>query len=129
MNPTQPVRSMRSTSVTDRRIRARRFSALLVLVAVGGCTEFSHFGQVSDRQTSSSVNNVRIEQKEPNGNWRLIGHTDGKGAWNIFKHEIHGNGQIRLSKPGYRPLIMEESEFLSQNVILLSPTHDADFSR
>lgn len=93
-----------------------------------GCSEFSHFGQVSDRETSSSVNNVLIEQKR-SGAWKRIGHTDGKGAWNIFKHEIHGGGQIRLSKPGYRPLVMEESEFLSQSVILLAPTQDADFSR
>lgn len=121
---------MRSTSGPDRTFRFHRrksgvaaFAATL-LVGAAGCSEFSHFGQISNRQTSAPVNDVRIEQRQPDGRWKSIGRTDGKGAWNIFKHEIHGSGLIRLSKPGFAPMVMEESDFLSQNVILLQPAGD-----
>lgn len=89
-----------------------------------GCTEFSHFGQVSNRMTSAPVNDVKMEQQKSDGKWKTIGYSDGKGAWNILKMQVSGGGPVRLTKPGYAPLVMDESEFLSQNVILLTPTEE-----
>lgn len=94
---------------------------------LSGCMEFSHFGQVSDREGAFAVNNVKIEQHGPEGGWRVIGHTDGKGKWNIFKTNIKGGGRIRLSKPGYQTLILNESEFLQQDNIVMSPVGDSRF--
>lgn len=72
--------------------------------------------------TSAPVNDVRIEQQQSDGVWKTIGHSDGKGAWNIFKAQIKGGGRVRLSKPGYATIVMDESDFLSQNVIMMAPT-------
>ncbi len=117
--------------MTERGSRIRLgmaiFSGFLVTAWLSGCMEFSHFGQVSDREGAFSVNNVKIEQHGPEGGWRVIGYTDGKGKWNIFKINIKGGGRIRLSKPGYQTLILNESEFLQQDNIVMSPTGDSRF--
>lgn len=91
-----------------------------------GCSEFSHFGQINNRETSRSVNDVTIEQQQEEGGWKEIGRTDGKGAWNIFKMQIKPGRRIRLSKPGYESLVLEESDFLSQSVILLTPSGEME---
>jgi len=89
--------------------------------------EFSHFGQISDREGAFSINDVKIEQQKPGGGWRVLGTTDGKGKWNIFKAQIKDGGRIRLSKPGYETLVMYENEFLQQNNIILTPTGESRF--
>ena len=105
----------------------RSFSWWVILLAAmpwlsAGCTEFSHFGQISDRESTWAVYGVQIAQQQPDGHWKRIGQTDGTGRWNIFKSLITGGGNIRLSKPGYRTLIMSESDFLQQNLILMEST-------
>lgn len=89
------------------------------LVSFTGCTEFSHFGQVSDRQGTFPVNDVVISQQQNDGSWKRIGNTDGKGKWNILKAQISGGGRVRMEKQGYHTLTMSESEFLQQNNILM----------
>lgn len=107
-----------------------RATALILSMGVaglaGGCSEFSHFGQINNRETSRSVNDVKIEQQQEGGGWKEIGRSDGKGAWNIFKMQIEPGRRIRLSKPGYETLVMEESDFLSQSVILLTPSGEME---
>ena len=109
------------------RLAAAILSGFVVTAWLSGCTEFSHFGQVSDREGAFAVNDVRIEQQESGGRWRTLGVTDGKGKWNIFKVQIKGGGRVRLSKPGYQTLILNESEFLQQDNIVMSPTGDSRF--
>ncbi len=108
-----------------RSVRASRagltISLLSACVLFSGCVEFAHFGQVMDRESSGSVNDVKIEQQRQGGGWETLGHTDGKGRWNILKYKISGGGRVRLSKRGYRTVIMPESDFLQQNNILLMP--------
>jgi hypothetical protein len=95
---------------------------LLLLPLAAGCMEFTHFGQVSDREAAWSVGGVLIEQMQSDGSWKQLGRTDGKGKYAIFKHLIKGGGRIRLSKAGYQPVVMSEGDFLQQTNILLSPT-------
>jgi hypothetical protein len=102
-------------------------AGITTTVGLVGCMEFSHFGQVSDREGAFAVNDVKIEQQEAGGRWRTIGETDGKGKWNILKMQIKGGGRIRMSKPGYQTLILNESEFLQQDNIVMSPTGDSRF--
>lgn len=115
----------------ERQTRIRlAFAIVAGLAATGwlaGCTEFSHFGQISDRESAFSINDVKIEQQKPGGAWKVIGYTDGKGKWNIFKMHIGGGGKIRFSKPGYETLVMYESEFLQQTNILMTPTGESRF--
>jgi hypothetical protein len=94
----------------------------MAMLVGSGCTEFSHFGAVYDREASGSINGVIIEQQRPGGAWARIGETDGKGAWNIFKHKISGGLPIRLRKPGYETVVMNENEFLQQSQILMTPS-------
>lgn len=112
----------------------RRIPGILASIVVAsaflswpGCVEFSHFGQINNRETSASVNGVTIEQQQDGGDWKVIGRTDGKGAWNIFKAKIQPGKRVRLSKPGYETMVMEESDFLSQNVIMLTPSNVSTF--
>lgn len=101
------------------------YSAALVFVSFStGCVEFSHFGQVMDREAAGPVGAVTIEQRQSDGDWKRIGVTDGKGRWNIFKHEIKGGGNVRLRKQGYRTIVMNENEFLQQANILMTPAMD-----
>jgi hypothetical protein len=109
---------MRSMSVCKTAI----YLLVLSAVAFAGCVEFSHFGQVSDRDSAWAVNNVKIEQQQSDGGWKQIGVTDGKGKFNIFKTQISGGGRIRLSKPGYQTVIMGEPDFLQQVNIVLVPS-------
>lgn len=88
---------------------------------ISGCSEFSHFGEVSDRLGAGGVAYAMIEQQQPGGAWKRIGRTDGKGAWNIFKHDIRGGGRIRIRKEGYRSVVLTEQDFLQQNLILMAP--------
>lgn len=107
-----------------QRIRLIAIATCLGLTT--GCVEFSHFGQISNRESSASVNDVKIEQQQDGGGWKTIGRTDGKGAWNIFKAQIQPGKRIRLSKPEYETMVLEENDFLSQNVILMTPTNEMD---
>ena len=128
---------MRGTSEVKRIRNEERGSRIRLAFAIvaglgaaawlSGCSEFSHFGQISDRESAFSVNDVKIEQQKPGGEWKTIGYTDGKGKWNIFKVNIGGGGKVRFSKPGYETLVMYESEFLQQNNILMSPTGESRF--
>jgi hypothetical protein len=89
---------------------------------LSGCTEFSHFGQISDRESAFSVNDVKIEQQKPGGAWKTLGYTDGKGKWNIFRMHIGGGGKVRFSKPGYatfqRSKVMTTNQSNDLNVSL-----------
>ncbi|MBK8269534.1 MAG: hypothetical protein IPK83_15025 [Planctomycetes bacterium] len=100
-------------------------AALFGLVLCTGCTEFNHFGQISDRQGTFPVNDVTISQQQNDGTWKRIGNTDGHGKWNILKSKIAGGGRVKLSKPGYHTLNMSESEFLQQSNVLLESSHEA----
>lgn len=108
---------MRGTSVRSWRTALSFFAAAFLLNA--GCTEFVHWGHVDDRDGVGGVNGVEISQKLSGGRWRRLGETDGKGKWSIFKSEIHGGGEIRLRKPGYKTLILPESQFLQKGLILM----------
>lgn len=95
--------------------------AILPWILLPGCAELVHEGQVSDREMATTVNDVRIEQQLAEGGWKLLGHTDGRGRWWILKDKISGAGKIRLSKPGYHPVILSESEFLQSTNLLILP--------
>lgn len=122
---------IRRTGFTSRRAgwQAGLFFTFCVFIGVAapGCTEFAHFGQVSDREGSFPVNGVSIWQQENDGSWREIGSTDGKGKWNILKSRIKGGGRIKMQKAGYQTLIMGESDFLQQNSILIQATDSGNF--
>ena len=113
-----------------RNMSVHRVLSVLVLgliAPLGGCVEFSHFAQISDREGTWAVNDVEISQQRPNGGWKSIGKSDGKGKINIFKHTISGGGKIRLRKPGYRTRYFSESEFLQSHNILMQSTEDAGY--
>ena len=94
-----------------------------------GCTEFSHFGQISDGESTRAVYGVVISQQQADGGWKRVGETDGTGRWNIFKSRISGGGDIRLSKPGYRTKTMLESTFLQEHNILMLSTGENSYGR
>ncbi|MCB9852995.1 MAG: hypothetical protein H6819_07860 [Phycisphaerales bacterium] len=100
------------------------------MIAIGGtqtaCTEFVHWGHISDRENSWGINGVEIAQKQPSGKWEIIGGSDGKGRWEVFKNRIKGGGTIRVSKPGYYTIEMSEAEFLQKHVILMQSTGGED---
>lgn len=106
---------------------SRNLAACSVIALCAGCVEFAHFAQISDREGTWPVNAVEISQKQPNGRWKLIGKSDGKGKINIFKHLISGGGQIRLQKPGYRTIYFSESEFLQSHNILMQAIDSVDY--
>lgn len=92
---------------------------------LGGCAEFVHEGQVNDRLHAHSVNDVKVEQLRPDGTWKTLGRTDGRGMWWILKSKVSGGGKIRFSKPGYAPFIVPESEFLETTTFLIQPHDDS----
>ena len=79
-------------------------------------------GQVSDRDGAFSVGGVRIDQLQPDGSWHQLGITDGNGRWWILKEKMEGGGKIRMSKPGYYPIVMTEAEFIQQANLVMTPT-------
>ncbi len=81
-----------------------------------------HWGHICDREGAFAVDGVEIAQRQPGGSWKVLGRTDGKGRWEIFKHQISGGGQIRISKPGYATVFLSESEFRQQTQIVLEAT-------
>jgi len=93
-----------------------------MLAVLSGCSELVHEGQISDREGGFAVNDASIEQRGPEGNWRLLDKTDGHGRWWIMKERIKGGGAVRISKPGYFPLALSESEFLQSANLVMSPT-------
>ena len=120
------------SSRAGRRLRRASFGllctlSLVIFAAAPGCTEYAHFGQVSDREGSFPVNGVTISQQNNDGTWREVGTTDGKGRWNILKAKIKGGGRIRLQKSGYHSLVVGESDFLQQHNILLESSDSGNF--
>ncbi len=111
---------MQSVQVKSRLLLV--FAATVLTVTVSGCVEFSHFGQVSDRESSSSIAGVSVEQQQSDGSWKHVGDSDGKGRFNIFRDKIKSGGNVRLSKTGYSTVIMAEQEFLQQTNVLMTPT-------
>ena len=79
-------------------------------------------GQVSDREGAFSVGGVKIEQMQSDGSWYQLGITDGNGRWWIIKDKMQGGGKIRLSKPGYYPIVMSDAEFIQQVNLVMTPT-------
>ena len=96
--------------------------ALGLLFSLTGCSELMHWGQIRDQETAASIGGARIEQQEPDGSWKLLATTDGKGGWEIFKANVQGGGAVRITKPGYYTLHMPESEFMSSNNLIMTPT-------
>ncbi len=87
-----------------------------------------HWGHIRDREGTFAVGGVEIAQQQAGGGWKLLGRTDGKGRWEIFKHQISGGGQIRISKTGYRTMFLSESEFQQLTQILLQATDEGTFA-
>ena len=101
---------------------AGAFSACVLLaVFLGGCAEFVHMGRMSDREYSSAVAGVKIEQQQEDGTWKKLGETDGSGKWWILKSDYKGGGKIRLSKKGYGTQIMTDNEFMQASSMLMAP--------
>lgn len=120
---------MRSTSGSrccGRRARMGMIVLLSLLGGAPGCQELVHMGQISDRQSAWSVNDVLIEQQQSDGSWKQLGRTDGNGRWWIIKDRFSGGGKVRLSKPGYFSITMPEAEFLQQNNLLMIPSGEAE---
>jgi hypothetical protein len=114
----------------------RRWAAWLPVVLFGvigltlttGCTEFSHFGHINDLD-GNSIHSVEIHQQGSEGEWRLVGRSDGKGKMNIFKSKFSGGGKVRLRKRGYRTILMSESRFFKSPMIIMPETGDGDYGR
>jgi hypothetical protein len=117
-----PSKNPKSKSAKYRGYWILVFSFLLFAFSLTGCQEMVHMGQVSDREAGFAVNNVIIEQQQPGGQWKSLGHTDGNGRWWVMKDFIKGGGRIKLSKPGYHTKVISESEFLQEMNIVLLPT-------
>ncbi len=98
------------------------------LTLTTGCTEFSHFGGISD-QDGNSIHGVEIHQQGAESEWRLVGHSDGKGNLNIFKSKFSGGGKVRLRKRGYRTILMSESRFFKSPMIIMPETGDSDYGQ
>ncbi len=122
---------MRSISGLKRRPWAVLLAAVVPAIHLfsSGCTEFSHFGQISDRESTRAIYGVLISQHQSDGTWKRVGETDGTGRWNIFKRRISGGGDIRLSKPGYQTKMMLESTFLQEHNILMQATGESSYDR
>lgn len=97
------------------------------LFFVVGCTEFSYFGRVVDADSTMVISGVEVSQQQPEGNWKTISKSDGKGKLNIFKSKFSGGRSIRLRKRGYRTLKMLENQFLQETQHLMQPTGDATY--
>jgi len=79
-------------------------------------------GRMSDREYSSPVTGVKIEQQQEDGSWKNLGETDGTGKWFILRSQYKGGGRIRLSKKGYGTQIMSDNEFMQASSMLMEPT-------
>jgi len=79
-------------------------------------------GQLSDQEAAFSIGNAKIEQQQEDGSWKLLGNTDGNGRWWIMKKEVRSGGRIRITKPGYHPLHLQESKFLQEYNLLMIPS-------
>ena len=97
----------------------------LSLAISAGCQELVHMGQISDREGAFCIGGVKIEQFQADGSWAQLGVTDGNGRWWILKEKMRGGGKIRMSKPGYYPIVMSDSEFLQQVNLVMTPTDTA----
>ncbi len=119
-----------ASSNCQRIPRPARLLCAIVCIALPavlfGCQEFVYMGQLSDRESSRSINNAKCEQQQSDGEWKLLGTTDGNGRWWILKEKIQGGGQIRLTKPGYFPRTLSENEFLSDPNLLMIPSSSKD---
>lgn len=93
----------------------------VLAIAVSGCAEFAHMGRMNDREYSTAVAGVKIEQQQDDGTWKYLGETDGSGKWFILKSEYKGGGRIRLSKKGYGTQIMSDNEFMQASSMLMAP--------
>ena len=94
-----------------------------LLAPLSGCNEFVHMGQISDRESGFAINDARIEQRQDDGGWKRLGdNTDGNGKWWIMKDRIKGGGDIRITKPGYYPMRLAESEFIASVNLMMIPT-------
>ncbi len=93
-----------------------------------GCQEFVHMGQISDGESAFSIRDARIDQQQADGSWKRLGETDGNGEWWILKDKIRSGGKVRITKPGYYPLVMRDGEFLQQINLLMIPSERADWS-
>ena len=82
-------------------------------------------GQVSDREGAFCIGGVKIEQSQSDGSWNQLGTTDGNGRWWIIKEKMKGGGKVRMSKQGYYPIVMSDSEFLQQVNLVMTPTDNA----
>jgi len=91
---------------------------------LGGCVEFVHWGHISDQEGTWGIGGVDIAQHQPDGSWKRIGGSDGKGRWEVFKYKVSGGGRIRLRKRGYLTRIFSEGEFLQQHMILMQATQE-----
>lgn len=95
--------------------------ALWLPIAGGGCAEVVAIGHVSDRDTSSTVNDVAVSASTDGRTWKQLGTTDPGGEYWILKSQIPSNARIRLAKRGYQPLEMADEEFLGSRSHLLTP--------
>jgi hypothetical protein len=122
---------MRNTLATSVSPRFVRIAILAFVLAIGGmqlaCVEFVHWGHISDRENSWGINDVEIAQKQPSGSWKIIGRSDGKGRWEVYKNKIKGGGMVRISKRGYYAIEMSEAEFLQKHMILMQSTGDSEY--
>lgn len=91
-----------------------------------GCTEFSHFGNVTDLY-GNPIHGVEIHQQQAEGEWKLVAHSDGKGKMNIFKSNFSGGGVVRLRKRGYRTITMTESKFFKTAMVIMPATGESEF--
>ena len=106
--------------VLGRRF-ARGALCAVFAILIGGCAEFAHMGRMADREYSSAVAGVQIDQQQEDGSWKNLGETDGSGKWFILKSQYKGGGRIRLSKKGYGTQIMTDNEFMQSSSMLMAP--------
>lgn len=95
------------------------------VVLLSGCQELVHMGQISDREAAFAVGNARIDQQQRDGTWKSLGATDGNGKWWIMKEKVKGGGRVRITKPGYFPVYMTDSQFLQEVNIMMIPSGGA----
>jgi len=120
---------MRNTLGHKRRAILLAGVVLLLNSFPSGCTEFSHFGQITDRESTQAIHGVIISQQQADGTWKRVGQTDGTGRWNIFKSQISGGGDVRLRKRGYRTQTMLESTFLQEHLVLMQADGESSYDR
>ncbi|MEE8170983.1 MAG: carboxypeptidase-like regulatory domain-containing protein [Phycisphaerae bacterium] len=103
-------------------VLAAGWVALIALLTAGGCAEVLSDGHISDRETGGTIANVEIEALTPGGRWKPVDTTDRRGYFWILKMWVPSGSTIRLSRPGYFPREMSESEFLRSKSHLMTPT-------